>query len=247
MGGFVKVSLRDESGITTRILGTDSLGEFLGNGHNLFVNNIKDELISKQLDKKYLFDVDFEKRESKTPFNYGYIFIDRVNKKLFYLNNYSCLSYYCPLDFSASDFEDAKNNNYEYEMGSYGQSNTQTLDLRTSILKLGGYKNYFYLYNAMPFLESVTFTKSNETIQIGDLSFEGIIEKDLSLREKEDKYSNKISFILNWKDWDVIDSDFNYHDSLKLFEYLSAEGLLSDEENSDWLVELEELKRKKLE
>lgn len=243
MGGFVKVSLRDETGITTRILGTDSLGEFLGNGHNVFVNDIKEELIKKQLDKKYLRDEDYEKREFKSPFHYGYIFIDRINKKLFYINNFSPISYYCPLDFSKSDFEKAKKLNYEYTIETYGENNKEKLDLRKNLLKLGSYKNYYFLYNALPFLESITFTKTNETIKIEDISFESIIEKDLSLRTKEDNYSIKISFILNWKDWDVLDSDFNYESSLKLFDYLKNENLLNEEEIADWLNELDELKK----
>ena len=55
MGGFVKVSLRTEKEITTRIVYTDVLNTFLGNTNDLFDNiHLKNKIIENQVSESQL-------------------------------------------------------------------------------------------------------------------------------------------------------------------------------------------------
>lgn len=242
MGGFVKVSIREENEITTRILDTNELNEFLGNAENLFINNIKNEIKNKKVPEKYLFDEDFNNKELLSPFNYGYIFIDRIKKVLFYINNYTSLSHYLPIDFTEETYESAKVSNYICTLSNFDGSKVEKLDIRKKYLKLSGFGNYYKLYNSINHAESITFHKLKETILIKDISFEEIIEKAINNRKKEDLYSANIEFSINWKNWTVYDRSSDEDSYKKLYEYLLKENLLSEIDKKEWRKEIEYIK-----
>ena len=242
MGGFVKVTLRDEDKITTSILDTNRLNKFLGNAKNIFEKDIHKKLIKKRVPKKYLFEEDYKNIESLTPFDYGYIFIDRVNKYLFYINNYTSFSYYLPVDFNKEDFETALNNKFKYKISKYGTNKIKTYDLRRHYCKLGSFGNYYRLYNALPYIDTVTFTKSKETLKMSELSFESIINRAVHERGDEEIFSLNSEFIINWKDWTVYEHNKDIDSYKLLFDYLNNEGLLSENDLKIWDLEFKELK-----
>lgn len=243
MGGFIKVSIREENEITTRILDTNELNEFLGNAENLFVNDIKNEIKNKQVPEKYLFNNDFNNKELLSPFNYGYIFIDRVKKVLFYINNYTSLSHYLPIDFPEKNHKKIKKSNYQCTLSNFDGSKVEKFDIRKKYFKLSSFGNYYKLYNSIKYAESVTFHKLKETILINDISFEEIIEKVINNRKEEDLYSVNVEFSINWKDWIVYDMNSNKNSYKKLYEYLLKENLLSEMDKKEWKKEIEYIKK----
>lgn len=239
MGGFVKVTLRDENKITTSILDTKELSEFLGNANNIFEKDIHKDLIKKRVTKEYLFKEDYKNMESLSPFNYGYIFIDRINKYLFYINNYTSFSYYSPLDFDKKDFKTALMNNYKYKISTYGTDKIETYDLRKHFCKLNNLGNYYRLYNSLNYIDSIT--KAKETIKMKDLTFESIIGKVVNERTPEDQYSLTSEFSINWKEWTVYDHNKDFESYNLLFDYLQNEKILNKKDLIIWNLELEEL------
>lgn len=242
MGGFVKVSVREENQITTRILDTNELNEFLGNAENLFINDIKNEIKNKQVPENYLFEEDFKNKELLVPFNYGYIFIDRVKKVLFYINNYTSLSHYLPIDFTKETYEAAKSSNYQCTISSFNDNKIEKFDIRKKYFKLSGFGNYYKLYNSINYAESITFHKLKETILIKDISLEEIIKKAINNRKKEDLYSANIEFSINWKNWTVYDRSSDEDSYKKLYKYLLKENLLSEIDKKEWRKEIEYIK-----
>ena len=227
MSGFIKVSLRDENGIITTILHTNDLREFLGNSENIFKNDIKAEIFEKQVSKEYLFDKDYSKKDYKCPFDYGYIFIDRINKKLFYINNFSLISYYNSYDFDETEHNQIIKNNYKCSIS----KNNEYIeyDIREKYINLLSFHNYFKLNKALPFIKGIK--NVNEDKYIDNIGFEEIINL---LLNKIIINNSKLIIELIWRDWEVFDNVYTYENSLILYKYLKEEKLLNDLEDKEW-------------
>ena len=234
MGGFIKVSVREEKEIFTEVVSTNDLNDYLGNLKIMFEGNVKEYLEKNALHKSNMFDKDVKNRHKKFPFNYGYIFIDRVNKKLFYINDYSPLTYFSEYEFK--DFNNIKRNNYQLEIMKGGER--EKIDIREESVYRDFFP-YYKLHNALPFVESI----NSLDIKIKDVSnITKVLNELMLLREgrkkEEDKENFSFSCIfdleLKLKDWFVFDYSSSKESYETLFDYLKEENILSDEEKVFW-------------
>lgn len=259
MGGFVKVSLRTKEEITTRIVYTDVLNTFLGNTNDLFDNiHLKNKIIENQVSENELFESDFNNREKLIPFNYGYIFIDRINNNLFYINNYTPISYYFENEFKNPLFNKLKEQDFKIKITEYNTQKSYLIDVRKESISISFdmLHSYYRLYNSLSNIKSITFLNNdnNKVIETENLNFEELITTILSNRKNPNYYNNNDSddfdilfnsnpeFSIQWKNWTVYDEDSNYESYNKLFNYLKKERLLNDEEINSWEEILEEVK-----
>jgi hypothetical protein len=242
MGGFVKISIREKSGITTRVVGTNELNIFLGSAFNLIEGDVSSHIVNNSV-RKELFEEDAKEEEMLFPFNYGYIFIDRLENKLWYCNDFCPLSFYSNYDFKKETYLQLKNQKFKVEISKDYNSKTNTfksskaIDVREESLRMEGLDNYFKLHKALPYLSNITYKDEN----INDIStiesvLEGIFEKqdkvkkENNLNEKGDfSFNVNYDIQLHWSDWDVKEDDIN-----TLYEYLLEKDLLTDLEISKW-------------
>jgi len=95
MGGFIKVTLREENKITTDVLYTSALDDMLADYKNIFENDISEMIKESAIDKeKDLMKNCHAQIHNISPFDYGYIFIERVKRKVFFLNDYNGVSHF---------------------------------------------------------------------------------------------------------------------------------------------------------
>tara|TARA_B100000700_G_scaffold68939_1_gene76360 strand:+ start:35297 stop:36001 length:705 start_codon:yes stop_codon:yes gene_type:complete len=232
MGGYVKVSLRTEKEITTGIVYTDVLNTFLGNTNDLFDNvNLKNKIIENQVSENELFENDFNNREKLIPFNYGYIFIDRTNNNLFYINDYTPISYYFENEFKNPLFNKLKEQNFKI---------FNNHDIRKEPIHKDHFLNYFRLYNSLKNIKYIIFSYNDKKIDVNKFNFEELINNIFLNSEHPESFNSK--FFIQWKNWTVYDESSNYESYNKLFNYLKKEKLLNDEEINSWKEILEEIK-----
>ena len=101
MGGFIKVTIKENNKIVTAELHTAFFSGRYGAMNDLYKNITQDDLIKDS----ECFDGD--EMDDLEPTSYGHLFIDRDNKKIFNMNDFC--------DISCSGFSFIKNRMEEYE------------------------------------------------------------------------------------------------------------------------------------
>ena len=258
MGGFIKVTLREENKTTTNILYTSSLNDLLADYQNIFDNDIS-SLITKNAVNK---DTELTKEchpeiSILTPFDYGYIFIDRIKRKVFFLNDYNAISHFSNFQFKEEEYLQLKEQNFKmkiqrnYDSNSNTFKDTELIDLKKDFISTD-YIGYRKLNSAVPYLEEVISIDD----KITDISsLESILDELTKLRKQRKIFKLKALakknlntnvflndlIITKFKDWDFIEDNKSKNRYEELFSYLLSEKLLSDNEITIWEKEISEI------
>lgn len=243
MGGFIKVSLRDESGIQTITTDTSVLHKHFTDFHTLFEADIKDLLSEVEINEAEVTDPYKYQLKLKTPFDYGYIFIDRIKKVLFFDNNYDALIYFSNYKFDEEYYDSLKNNNFCVTVKNFGNKIIKKVDIRKNYLS-SDFIEYRRLYTALPYLKEVQiFDEKIDKLNSIEEIIENLIEKKNARRKREDY--NKYSFsndlkLTQFKEWTVFDESKDKTAYKKLFNYLLELDVLTEEEKNEWKIIIEE-------
>jgi hypothetical protein len=252
MGGFIKVTLREEDKVTTKMLYTDSLDSILGNYENIFENEKMSEMIiEKAIDKKELTKEYHDQLDTLSPFSYGYIFIDRIKKKVWYLNNYTAISHFSNYNFNKDDYVQLKEQDFKIEIQSDYDGKTNTFkktvvkDVRKDNVRgTRDFASYIKLSSAIPYLEEVVSIKE----KIKDMSsLESILDQLMILRSERTLGRNEFIndlIITKFKDWYFLEDNTTEESYVELFNYLKEEDLLSEKDIEFWNIEIEEVKKR---
>ena len=235
MGGFIKVTLREKNKITTKTLHTSVINGFLGNYENIFENDIADLIVKNEVKPREVVESFHSEMNTLTPFDYGYIFIDRIKRKVFYLNNYDAISHFATYNFKENIYKKLKNQNFKIKITK--EKTHKKVDIRKDFCNRD-YDCYVKLHSAIPYIEKAM---SEEVIIEDTTSIENIIEELIHLRKERIKqgktgYRNDL-IITKFKNWEFIEDNANKKNYTNLFNYLKAESLLSKKDI--WFFERE--------
>lgn len=239
MGGFIKCTLRDADKITTCVVGTDIINGAFSDYENIFENDIYNILKEKSIKKSEITKSYHDQIELIAPFDYGYLFIDRVNKKVFFLNNYDSISYFSNFDFNEDMYKKLKEQNYKIKIQNYKSKDIAVKDVRKEFV-MRNFREYKKLFTAIPYIK--TIKSINETI-VDHSSLESILDKLTELRStrtlKINDFINDL-IITEFKEWDFIEDNKTKKSLTGLFEYLKGEDLLSEKDIQQWNIEIKE-------
>jgi len=250
MGGFIKVTLRDlKNKLTTRTISTFHLNGFLADYKNILEGDIEGLIINNEVDK----EVEITKSSHhllnmNTPFDYGYVFIDRVKKKVFFINNYDSISYFDNFSFEKEKYELLKKQNYIIKIGK--NDRTEKIDIRKDYV-IRDFREYKKLYSAMPYIKEITiFDVPVEEVT----TMESVLDKLMIEREKPENVVknrdengelifnfNTDMVITELNDWTMIEGNRDMEHYQLLFNHLMSENLLSEKEVIEWENEIKEL------
>lgn len=225
MGGFIKVTLREKNKITTKTLHTSVINGFLGIYENIFENDISDLIVKNEVNPREVVESFHSEMNTLTPFGYGYIFIDRIKKKVFYLNNYDAISHFATYDFKENSHQKLKKQNFKVKIKN--DRTHKIIDIRKDFGNQD-YNCYVKLYSAIPYIEKAI---SEDVIIEDTTSIESILEELMHLRKERTNqgktgYSNDL-IITKFKSWEFIEDNANKKNYTNLFNYLKDESLLS--------------------
>lgn len=243
MGGFIKVSLRDESGIQTITTDTSVLHKHFTDFHTLFEADIKDLLSEVEINESEVTDPYKYQLKLKTPFDYGYIFIDRIKKVLFFNNNYDALIYFSNYKFDEDYYYRLKRNDFCVTITNIENEIIEKVDIRKKYLSRD-FIEYRRLYTALPYLKEVQiFDEKTDKFDSIEEIIENLIEKKNARQEKEDynkyAFSNDLK-LTQFKEWTVFDESKDKTAYKKLFNYLLELDVLTEEEKNEWKIIIEE-------
>lgn len=244
MGGFIKVTLRDKSKITTGILSTNEIEGFLGHYENIFENDISNLITIHSIEESKEITKPFRGLSNVlAPFDYGYIFIDRVCKKAWFINDYTSILHFSNFDFKKDDYNTLKKQKFIVKIKSYSDNKITKINILKEkpprILNLIG---YYHLGTAIPYIKKIVSLGE----EIKDISsIETIIDE---LQEKRDQRNKRMGQIENdliiteFKDWIVTCDNKKESRYIELFNHMKKELLLSTIDINTWNQEIEDIK-----
>jgi hypothetical protein len=244
VGGFIKVTLRESNRLTTNILTTSVLDKLLANFQNIFDNDIADQIIAEG-GKEQLVSTYHDQVEVLAPFSYGYLFIDRIKKKVFFLNDYNAATFFSNFNFTHEIYRKLKkqvfqvNIQSDYDSASNSFKSTETFDARKEFV-MKDLIPYLKLGTAVPYIEEITSIDR----KISNVSsIETILDELFSLRELRNsdpsEYINDL-IISKFKEWEFIEDNSTKKSYSNLFGYLKSENMLSKNDIEIWEKEIAE-------
>lgn len=241
MSGFIKFTLRDYNKTITTVLNINVINGFLSDYANIFENDIEDIIYSEQVKKSRIFESSHYQFDTLTPFNYGYIFIDRINKTCFFLNNYDSISYFSNFNFNNDDYLQLKKQNFKIKITKFSSKESNSKDVRKEFVSRD-FREYRKLFTALPYVKTI------ESIdrKIQDISsLESILDELMDLRSKrnqtKEEFINDL-IITEFKDWIFIEDNADESSFNQLFKYLQSQNLLSEKEIQIWNDEINKFK-----
>lgn len=239
MSGFIKFTLIENKKIITTILDTNIINSFFSDYANLFENDIENIIISKSVNKKHISEEYHNQITTLTPFDYGYILIDRNNKICFFLNNYDSLSSFTNFNFNKYDYLELKKQNFQIEFGDFSSKFSKLIDIRKDFISRD-FKEYRKLFTSLPYAKTI----HSLDVKIKDISnLESIIDELLDLRLQRNQQKNLIIndlIISEFNEWTLIDNVVEKENLEQLFDYLLKQNLLSDQEITIWNQQINE-------
>lgn len=241
MSGFIKFTLRDYNKTITTILNTSVINGFLSDYANIFENDIEDIIYSEQVKKSQIFESSHYQFDTLTPFNYGYIFVDRINKTCFFLNNYDSISYFSNFNFNNDDYLQLKKQNFKIKITNFRSKESNSKDVRKEFVSRD-FREYRKLFTSLPYVKTI---ESIDT-KIKDISnLESILDELMDLRSKrnqtKEEFINDL-IITEFKDWIFIEDNADESSFNQLFKYLQSQNLLSEKEIQIWNDEINKFK-----
>ncbi|MBM25312.1 MAG: hypothetical protein CL760_06415 [Chloroflexi bacterium] len=254
MGGYIKLSLRENQETTTIVTTTSEVCSKLGNIKDLFERKDLKEVvlnIEHKNFKKY-YNEESEYRD-KVPLEYGYVFIDKDDKKLFYINGYSPIATFGKIAFP--DYEEHKENNFKIEVET--KNGVEKFDLKKDEFPYGTVGKYFFpesvaykkIYDYFKYIDYV----DSNGVRIEPKSYEYVLEELNNLRKEraskrpkrdEDHFVLYVDEIedcaIHFKEWHVVDDSVNLKGLIQLYNYLETKGWLSEREVEIWFRKLRE-------
>lgn len=241
MSGFIKFTLRDYNKTITTILNISVINGFLSDYANIFENDIDNIIYSEQVKKSRIFESSHYQFDTLTPFNYGYIFIDRINKTCFFLNNYDSISYFSNFNFNNDDYLQLKKQNFKIKITNFPSKKSNSKDVRKEFVSRD-FREYRKLFTSLPYVKTI---ESIDT-KIKDIStLESILDELMDLRSKrnqtKEEFVNDL-IIKEFKDWIFIEDNADESSFNQLFKYLQSKNLLSEKEIQIWNDEINKIK-----
>lgn len=241
MGGYIKITVREEEKIETAILDTFFLDEVLLDFKNIFETNLS-PMIEEHKKNRGLIDRYAVEDKVLAPFSYGYIFIDRVDKKVWFINDYQPQSCFTNFDFDFDTYQQVKNSNFEMSVSNAkGDSIKKYSVLKNhKYIRMARLKEYVQLYSALQYAKTLTIcnedVESNDIVEILDKLMES-----RKLKKKDKKSSDDFSFdvdielyIKEFKDWSFYDRNNEKSSYEDLFKHLEDNKLLTENDLIYW-------------
>lgn len=251
---MLKITVREYDKITTVIKPSDVAFDFFSNFSNFFDNNIDYFLKKDHFKNNIQFhnnDIIYKQKDTKAPLEEGYLFIDRVNKKIFNIQEHYFLNFY-NFDFNEQEQKEYEKNNYIVFTSNYHKDNIEKIKKHkkdnhiikenkkgfyVNILKSpnnnGFYRRneYLRLNSALPYLIDIKYY-DHKIYNISN--FYNILELIKHNREKR-RNMNTIRTpeikLSKFKKWFFFESDSDYK---KLYDYLNKERLINKKDDYYW-------------
>lgn len=256
---MLKITVREFDKITTVIKPNDIAFDFFSNFSNLFDNDIDYFLQKDHFENNIQFNnnhIIHKQKNTKSPFKCGYLFIDRVNKKIFNIQEVHFLNFY-NFDFNKEEHKKYEKNNYIIFTSNYYKDNIEKIKKNKKdnhiikknkkgfyidILKTPN-NNGFYrrnehlrLNSALPYLIEIKYDND----KIYNISnFYEIIDLLKHNRRKRGKINGFLKpemELSRFKKWIFFESTSDYK---ILYDYLNEEKLLNKKDNYYWEVFLQ--------
>lgn len=251
MGGFIKFTLRESDKITTRTIGTSEFNNFISDYGDLLENDIENKIKEAAISKNDITDEYHPELELLTPIDYGYIFIDRVEKQAFLINNYDSITIFSNYNFDPENYEQLKKQDYIIKVSNWKNKGLGKHDIRKEYLTRD-FLEYKKLYTSLPYVKTITYVSEEESKEISDISsLESILDELMKHREAKKikngirgrgNYINDLQ-ITEFTDWEINEYNKSLSAYRILFKHLNDHQLISPEEMDIWCREIEEVKR----
>lgn len=237
MSGFLKVTIREEKGIITKTMFTDCLNKIFSDFSNIFENDMSVIMNESSIKKEDLVSDYHYEMELNTPFDSGYIYIDRVDKKIFFINNYDAVIHFSNYDFDERKYNQIKRQKYIIKVEDFRTKKVESYDVKKDFLS----KDFTYfrkLATAIPYLSKAESLGA----EIKDISsFESIVKELIELRNNRTdtgRYVNDL-ILTGFNDWEFYEGNRTKESLKKLYNHLKKHSLLTDQEDKLWLKKID--------